>query len=158
MERKTFATFLSCALLCGWAAAAAAEDTGSADGWTGGGVLLAKAKKTKKAAPKSQPKKEPAEEKAKAKPEAVKPAEKAPQAAEKGDAAAQGPEAGPMLQRSNRLEFDARLIQGQLAKSGAIFLFDRAPRPLPPLFKLKRSYLDEIVEPELGADYRKPKK
>jgi hypothetical protein len=128
-----------------------------------GDLLTAKAPKKQKAQPKKDKAKENAREKAddkaRAKPEAAKPDAAKPD--EKGGAAAapaQGPEGGPMLQRSNRLEFDARLIQGQLAKSGAIFLFERAPRPLPPLLKLKRSYLRDIVDAELGADYMKPQK
>lgn len=127
-----------------------------------GDLLTAKAPKKQKAQPKKGKAKEKVEDKAKAKPEAAKPEAAKPDRAkpdEKGAAApAPGPEGGPMLQRSNRLEFDARLIQGQLAKSGAIFLFERAPRPLPPLLKLKRSYLRDIVDAELGADYMKPQK
>ncbi|MBI5526436.1 MAG: hypothetical protein HY897_08875 [Deltaproteobacteria bacterium] len=156
--KRGFVLLLSCALVVGWAADARAEERVGAEGRSDNAVLLAKARKVKSKAAKPQPKKEPADEKAKARPEGVKAGDKTPAQAEKAEPAAQGPEGGPMLQRSNRLEFDARLIQGQLAKSGAIFLFDRAPRPLPPLFKLRRSYLDDIVEPELGADYRKPRK
>jgi hypothetical protein len=48
------------------------------------------------------------------------------------------------------MEFDARLIQGETAKSGAVYIFERAPRKLPPLVKLKKSYLKKIVHPVLG--------
>jgi hypothetical protein len=61
-----------------------------------------------------------------------------------------------MLQRSNRMEFDERLIRGQGAASGAVYLFDRAPRELPGLVPLRRSYRDEIVEPILGDRELKP--
>ncbi len=54
------------------------------------------------------------------------------------------------LRRSDRMEFDARLVRGQKATSGAVYLFQRAPRPLPPLVVLRQSYLDRIVEPVLG--------
>ena len=60
------------------------------------------------------------------------------------------------LQRSNRMEFDERLIRGQTATSGAVYLFDRAPRELPGLVPLRRSYREEIVEPILGDRELKP--
>jgi hypothetical protein len=60
------------------------------------------------------------------------------------------------LQRSSRMEFDERLIRGQGAASGAVYLFDRAPRELPGLVPLRRSYRDEIVEPILGDRELKP--
>jgi hypothetical protein len=60
------------------------------------------------------------------------------------------------LQRSNRMEFDERLIRGQTAASGAVYLFDRAPRELPGLVPLRRSYREEIVEPVLGDRELKP--
>ncbi|MCB9548898.1 MAG: hypothetical protein H6706_24095 [Myxococcales bacterium] len=58
-------------------------------------------------------------------------------------------ETAPSLRRSNRLEFDARLVQGEKA-SGAVYLFQRAPRALPGLVHLQARYLDRIVEPVLG--------
>lgn len=64
---------------------------------------------------------------------------------------------GAPLRRSNRMEFDARLVKGQTAQSGAVYLFQRAPRRLPPLLKLKQSYLHLIVDPVLGPDYKKKK-
>ncbi len=60
------------------------------------------------------------------------------------------PQAGGGLRRSNRMEFDARLVKGQTATSGAVYLFQRAPRKLPPLLKMHQSYLDRIVEPIFG--------
>lgn len=62
----------------------------------------------------------------------------------------------PVLQRSNRMELDARVVRGETARSGAVYLFQRAPRRLPPLVGLHQSYLDEIVVPVLGADALAP--
>ena len=50
------------------------------------------------------------------------------------------------VQRPNEMEFDARVIQGQRAE-GAVYLFQRATRSLPPLLKYKRDYLSAIVSP-----------
>ena len=61
------------------------------------------------------------------------------------------------LRRSDRMEFDARLVRGQKATSGAVYLFQRAPRALPPLVVLEQSYLDRIVEPVLGTEKREAK-
>ena len=52
------------------------------------------------------------------------------------------------LRRSSRMEFDGRLVKGERA-AGAVYLFQRAPRRLPPLLKLKRDQLDRIVLPVL---------
>ncbi|MCC6620669.1 MAG: hypothetical protein IT385_05415 [Deltaproteobacteria bacterium] len=60
------------------------------------------------------------------------------------------PVTAPTLQRNNRMELDARLVRGETARSGAVYLFQRAPRRLPPLVDLEQSYLDEIVVPVLG--------
>jgi hypothetical protein len=46
------------------------------------------------------------------------------------------------------MEFDARLVQGERA-SGAVYLFHRVSRRLPPLLKLHRDELDRIVMPIL---------
>ena len=63
----------------------------------------------------------------------------------------------PTLRRSNRMEFDARVVKGEKA-SGAVYLFRRVPRRLPPLLQLKRDPLDRIVRPVLhrGVDPIKP--
>lgn len=90
----------------------------------------------KKARRKPKPAPKPAEPPAEAAPAA--PA--AEPAAD--DAAATG------LRRSNRVEFDARLVRGEKA-SGAVYLFHRAPRRLPALVKLEPDYLDPIVVPVL---------
>lgn len=52
------------------------------------------------------------------------------------------------LRRSSRMEFDGRLVKGERA-AGAVYLFQRAPRRLPPLLRLKRDQLDRIVLPVL---------
>ena len=67
-------------------------------------------------------------------------------------AAGAAPPAATGLRRSNRMEFDARLIKGQTATSGAVYLFQRAPRHLPPLLSMRQSYLKQIVEPVLGKE------
>jgi len=71
-----------------------------------------------------------------------------PEPVKAGDA---GPGA-PGLQRSNRMEFDGRLIKGQTAGAGAVFLFERAPRPLPSMVARRTSYLDDTVASVLGSD------
>jgi len=60
------------------------------------------------------------------------------------------------LRRSGRMEFDERLVKGQAAKSGAVYLFKRMPRRLPGLIPLRRSYRRRIVEPVLGLRPLKP--
>lgn len=57
---------------------------------------------------------------------------------------------GTPLRRSNRMDFDERLVKGQGARSGAVYLFKRTPRELPELVSLRSSYRDRIVEPVLG--------
>ncbi len=56
------------------------------------------------------------------------------------------------VRRSNRMEFDARLVQGERPKAGAVYLFERSPRRLPALVKLRQSYVREIVVPVLGVE------
>ena len=53
------------------------------------------------------------------------------------------------LARPNKLEFDERLVKGQTAKSGAVYLFKRVPRQLPGLVGIRRSYRSRIVRPVL---------
>ena len=55
------------------------------------------------------------------------------------------------VQRSNEMEFDARVVKGQRAE-GAVYLFQRATRPLPPLLHYKRNYIGAIVSPIFGRD------
>ena len=54
------------------------------------------------------------------------------------------------------MEFDERLVKGQAAKSGAVYLFKRVPRRLPGLVPMRKSYRKRIVEPVLGARELKP--
>ncbi len=56
----------------------------------------------------------------------------------------------PPIRRSRVMEFDARLIQGQSPRAGAVYLFHRAPRRLPELVKLRPRFLKKIVVPVLG--------
>ncbi|MBN2718845.1 MAG: hypothetical protein JXX14_23570 [Deltaproteobacteria bacterium] len=60
------------------------------------------------------------------------------------------------FQRSGRMEFDERLVKGQAAKSGAVYLFKRTPRRLPGLVPFRRSYRSRIVEPVLGKRELRP--
>ena len=64
-----------------------------------------------------------------------------------------GEPSGPTLQRGNRMEFDGRLIRGETAGAGAVFLFERAPRPLPSMVKRRRSYLGDTVDGVLGVGW-----
>ncbi len=54
------------------------------------------------------------------------------------------------VRRSNTMEFDPRLIQGQAPRAGAVYLFQRAPRRLPELVQLRPRYIRKIVVPLLG--------
>jgi hypothetical protein len=64
----------------------------------------------------------------------------------------------PALQRGTRLEFDGRLVQGQTARSGAVYLFERARSDLRSMVRERQSYRDEIVKtvfPEGGREMPK---
>jgi hypothetical protein len=66
----------------------------------------------------------------------------------------QDPEAqGPSLRRGNRMEFDARLIRGESAGSGAVFLFERGQRPLPSMIDKRKSFLRDTVGSVLGSQW-----
>jgi hypothetical protein len=106
--------------------------------------------------------------------EEVAPGEMAPQEELEEEAAAPAPPAGEAdkksisdqlsegnegdggMRRSNRMEFDERLVKGQAAKSGAVYLFKRVPRHLPGLVPMRRSYRRRIVLPVLGQQILKP--
>ncbi len=97
--------------------------------------------------------------KRKSKPKVEKEEVKEPEAdAEEGDDETDGEEtpedvketASATLQRGNRMEFDGRLIRGETAGSGAVFLFQRVPRPLPSMVKTRTSYLSDTVQEVLG--------
>ncbi|MCP4606114.1 MAG: hypothetical protein GY847_37315 [Proteobacteria bacterium] len=76
--------------------------------------------------------------------------------ARQGDTAPKASSSDGSLRRSNRMEFDERLVKGQAAKSGAVYLFKRTPRRLPGLVPMRRSYRKRIVEPVLGDQELKP--
>ncbi len=54
------------------------------------------------------------------------------------------------LRRSNRMEFDARVVRGETAGSGAVILFERGPRHLATLTQRRKVFLDATIEPVLG--------
>ena len=62
-------------------------------------------------------------------------------------------EGKPPIKRSEEMEFDARVVQGQRTE-GAVYLFQRTQRPLPPLLKFQRDYLQAIVTPVFGYQTR----
>lgn len=53
---------------------------------------------------------------------------------------------GQAIRRGERVEFDARLIQGQTAKAGAVYLFERVSSDLSSMVQERKSYRREIVE------------
>ena len=77
--------------------------------------------------------------------------------ASEGDQQEASAEGGGTLRRGNRMEFDARLIRGETAGSGAVFLFQRAPRALPSMVPLRKSYLDGTVDEVLGEQWEPQK-
>ncbi|PKN56734.1 MAG: hypothetical protein CVU56_14470 [Deltaproteobacteria bacterium HGW-Deltaproteobacteria-14] len=91
-----------------------------------------------------------------ARPQPQKPAPAPKVTPKAGEAPDDGAVEEPTLKRSNRMELDARLVRGEAARSGAVYLFQRAPRRLPPLVDLHQSWLDEIVVPVLGPGARVP--
>lgn len=56
------------------------------------------------------------------------------------------PDTGGEIKRGERIEFDERLIQGQTAKAGALYIFDRKPNVLRSMVNERESYRDEIVQ------------
>lgn len=82
---------------------------------------------------------------------AKSPPQKAPKKAEPPKKAesepAQVSEDQRSLQRGERIEFDARLIQGQTAKAGAVYLFERVSSNLRSMVKERLSFRDKIVHP-----------
>jgi hypothetical protein len=55
------------------------------------------------------------------------------------------PEEPRVIQRGERVEFDGRLIQGQTAKAGAVYLFARVPTETRSMVKVRGSFREEIV-------------
>jgi hypothetical protein len=61
------------------------------------------------------------------------------------------------LKRGERIEFDARLIQGQTAKAGAVYLFERASSNLRSMVKDRVSFREKIVRTVFPAGKDPPK-
>lgn len=84
------------------------------------------------------------------------------QEAPEGGASAGGasaPPTGTALRRGARVEFDGRLVQGQTAKSGAIYLFARKRSELRSMVKERTSYRKEILRTIYPNDeYQGPRK
>ena len=71
--------------------------------------------------------------------------EQAEDTAQQSSGDAPAPQAGTALRRGARVEFDGRLVQGQTAKSGAIYLFARKRSELRSMVKERTSYRKEIL-------------
>lgn len=56
------------------------------------------------------------------------------------------------VQRGERVEFDARLIQGQTAKAGAVYLFARVSTNLRSMVREQSSFRDKIVRTVFSDD------
>jgi hypothetical protein len=116
-----------------------------------GQQLLAARRRYRRARPKPRPKKA-----APPKDEPVQP-DPSPAPAPSpsgGGGAAKGAPAPENLQRGGRVEFDGRLVQGQTAKSGAIYLFARQRTDLRSMVRERVEYRKEIlrtVNPTWGA-------
>ncbi|MGF1465121.1 MAG: hypothetical protein ACFCGT_03220 [Sandaracinaceae bacterium] len=54
----------------------------------------------------------------------------------------------------DNLEFDARVIRGQTAGEGAVILVDREQRPLRPLVRRRRRFLQPTYRAVLGRSHR----
>lgn len=59
------------------------------------------------------------------------------------------------LRRSNKMEFDARLIRGETAGTGAVVLFDRGQRELPALTDERTGFLDATIREVYGDTHAK---
>ena len=77
-------------------------------------------------------------------------------AAAEGESTEEGMRTTGNLRRSNRMEFDTRLVRGQTAGAGAVVLFNRGSRPLPPLTGERKGFTRETVRDVLGAIDRNP--
>ena len=56
------------------------------------------------------------------------------------------------LRRSNVIEIDPRVVKGQGARAGAVYLFKRTPRKLPELVSLRTTYRDRIIAPVIDPN------
>lgn len=89
----------------------------------------------------------------------VKPAAK-PAAKKAGGATAAPPSATGGLRKGQRVEFDGRLVHGQTAKSGALYLFARKQAELRSMVLEKMSFRKEVlrtVYPGYGHPARSPR-
>lgn len=123
-------------------------------GEDGKAVTLAKKRRGKKEPKQEEPKQEEVKEEEGDDAESAEGSEDTKEAAATTEEGAQSQMSGG-LRRGNRMEFDARLIRGETAGSGAVFLFQRAPRPLPSMVPLRTSYLHETIDQRLGQRYSK---
>ena len=80
----------------------------------------------------------------KAAPAPAEPSTDASPAPSPSPAASASPDPGN-LQRGGRVEFDGRLVQGQTAKSGAIYLFARQRTDLRSMVRERETYRREIL-------------
>jgi hypothetical protein len=90
----------------------------------------------------------------KARPARRQAAPPAPTPAPRATPAPAGQSAG--LRRGARVEFDGRLVQGQTAKSGAIYLFARQRSPLRSMVEERASFRQEILR-SVYPDWRAQK-
>jgi len=120
-------------------------------------LRAASCKPTDKKKPAHSAAKPPKGEKGTASPEPEP--EAAPAASAPTPKGASGPatdEEGKTLQRGERVEFDARLIQGQSAKAGAVYLFARVATNLKSMVKERTSFRDKVVRTVYPTEEAKP--
>lgn len=58
------------------------------------------------------------------------------------------------VRRSNRMEFDSRLVRGETAGTGAVVLFNRGARRLPELLERRSGFLRPTIEDVMGRRAR----
>jgi len=51
------------------------------------------------------------------------------------------------LQRTERMEFDERLIMGQSLKSGAVYLFERKDSEIQSMLKIRKDFRKKLLGP-----------
>ena len=107
-----------------------------------GDVLVARARRRRH---HPQPAPRPKRPKPAAKQEPAETPDTPAPAAGGGAPAAGGPTDPGALQRGGRVEFDGRLVQGQTAKSGAIYLFARQRTDLKSMVRERDSYRREVL-------------
>jgi hypothetical protein len=70
----------------------------------------------------------------------------APERKPEGEPPRPRPEEERELRRGERVEFDGRLIEGQTAAAGAIYLFERLPSELRSMIMERQSYRREVLQ------------